>query len=169
MQTQMGSTCTPLLLLNFWARYGCTVNTMPQICKYRGCNFRFLSQVQYYLLTVAVQTHQLLNIPTTELSQLHSASKLHEDAMRNPQWSRLYSHKPEGNSNSEHHTTMGCKNNRHNCYNQQHRQWRSRQNKVQGNQLTRSGQHSFTNEKDACMYVHTYIKYKTLKIFYQLI
>jgi len=90
--------------------------------------------VQYYLLTVVVQTHQLLNIPTTELSQLHSASKLHEDAMRNPEWSRVYSHTPEGNSDSEQHTTMGCKNNRDNHYNPQQRRWRSIQNRAQGNQ-----------------------------------
>jgi len=53
-----------------------------------------------------------MNIPTTEMSQLHSASKLHEDATRYPQWSRLYSHTPEGNSDSEQHTAMECKNNR---------------------------------------------------------
>jgi hypothetical protein len=76
MQAQMGSTRTALLVLNFWVRYRCMVNTMPQLCKCRGCNFTFLSQVQHYILTVVVQTHQLLNIPITKLLQLHSASSL---------------------------------------------------------------------------------------------
>lgn len=134
MQAQMGSIRTALLLLKSGARYGCMVNTIPQLCKYRGCDFTFLFQVQYFLLTVVVHTHQLLNIPTTELSQLHSASKLHEDAIRNPEWSRLYSHTPESNSDSEQHTAMGCKNNRDNHYNPQHRRRKSIQNRAQGNQ-----------------------------------
>jgi hypothetical protein len=57
----------------------------PQTMQVQGVQFYIISGAILSIFIVVVQTHQLLNIPTTELSQLHSASKLHLDTIRNPE------------------------------------------------------------------------------------